>query len=554
MSRREVEDGLHGPLGRRMTCGHVRVAPGCPSCDEAIAAMLVSQAATPPATRGRPPPTLAEARAAFPEPEQVLPATVADLTYLKDRYLLLQPEPDPESARYAAKYRAMFSPEGLLQAMPEDWYRFVRTNTMASPGNLGTFYKGWHEDGPEATATSLRQTVEYLLRGPGEEEDRLAQMVHSGTRGVGVVLLTKVLCVMQPERFLALLPYESANGKGKQDIGRVVFGLRMPDQDTTGMSTGRLAYWSNDLLRDAVLALPGKPFVDLEHAKEFLWGGVLLPAGVALSVRRPADRPSRGGHRRWCAGPDGRPGPQHRPAGGRSGWYGRRDGLLRGPVAGRARRPREVRLGHHRHVGPDAPVHRGQGDQRPSPHRVSYGERTGQGRSQCRLGAGGRDARPHRDADTPMAHCRRGLRDGQARGLPGATPCGWRHRESTELRLMTSTPTPRAADYRGGHHFPDQAVQGPEGEGRRWALGPWVKTLTRQTRRDNARFLGGAVATVPLPYENAGDRHHSGAPVALPWWLGQAQGPDHHRLSERSFSAMIPRSTLQWHPQVIVAV
>jgi len=37
------------------------------------------------------------------------------------------------------------------------------------------------------------------------------------------------------------------------------------------MSTGRLAYWSNDLLRDTVLALPGTPFADLEHAKEFVW-------------------------------------------------------------------------------------------------------------------------------------------------------------------------------------------------------------------------------------------------------------------------------------------
>lgn len=92
-------------------------------------------------------------------------------------------------------------------------------------------------------------------------------MIREGTRGVGVVLLTKVLCITHPWRFGAVLPYESSNGKGKQHIGRVVFGLPMPDPDSTGMSRGRLAYWSNDLLRDALLALPGAPFVDLEHAK-----------------------------------------------------------------------------------------------------------------------------------------------------------------------------------------------------------------------------------------------------------------------------------------------
>jgi hypothetical protein len=172
---------------------------------------------------------------------------------------------------YAARNRAIFStPEALAAATPDDLWAFITSPTMAAPGNLGTFYKGWNENGPEATAASVRSTIEYLMRGPGDEEDRLTDMV-GNTYGVGVVLLTKVLCVMQPQRFIALLPYESANGKGKQDIGRVVFGLPMPNSDSTGLSIGRLAYWSNDLLREALEALPGTSFVDLEHAKEFLW-------------------------------------------------------------------------------------------------------------------------------------------------------------------------------------------------------------------------------------------------------------------------------------------
>ncbi len=215
--------------------------------------------------------TLAEARAAFPTVAQVPEDAVAALVPLKDRYLQRQPEPSADVLAYAARNRAVFAPEGLARATPEDLWAFVTSPMMAAPGNLGTFYKGWKQSGPETTAASLRHTIEHLLRGPGEEEDRLTQLVEGGTYGVGVVLLTKILCVMQPERFLALLPYESSNGKGKQDIGRVVFGLAMPGSDRTGLSIGRLAYWSNDLLREAVQALPGATFVDLEHAKEFVW-------------------------------------------------------------------------------------------------------------------------------------------------------------------------------------------------------------------------------------------------------------------------------------------
>lgn len=234
---------------------------------------MAARAAAPPPPKGRSRRvrTLAEARAVFPKFEQVSAARTTELADLKGRYLLLQPEPSPEALEYAARNRAMFSSKGLAQATPEDLWAFITSPTMAAPGNLGTFYKGWKASGPEATAASLRQTIEHLLRGSGEEEDRLTDVVEGGTYGVGVVLLTKVLCVMQPDRFLALLPYESSNGKGKQDIGRVVFRLNMPPSDSTGLSIGRLAYWSNDLLRDAVQALPGQPFVDLAHATGLLW-------------------------------------------------------------------------------------------------------------------------------------------------------------------------------------------------------------------------------------------------------------------------------------------
>jgi len=53
---------------------------------------------------------------------------------------------------------------------------------------------------------------------------------------------------------------------GKRAIAMEVFELAMPDAAASGMAHGRLAYWSNDLLRD----LAGPELVDTEHAKEFL--------------------------------------------------------------------------------------------------------------------------------------------------------------------------------------------------------------------------------------------------------------------------------------------
>lgn len=279
-----------------MNCDHIRPVPGCPSCDAEIAAFMAARAAEPPPAqpRGRRVRTLTEARAEFPKLEHVPAATVAHLADLKDRYLLLQPKPSPEVLEYATRNRELFSSEKLAQATPDDLWAFITSPRMAAPGNLGTFYKGWKQNGPDATAASLRQTIEYLLRGPNEEEDRLTEVVKGGTYGVGVVLLTKVLCVMQPDRFLALLPYEGGNGKGKQDIGRVVFGLDMPNSDSTGLSIGRLAYWSNDLLRDALQALPGPAFVDLEHAKEFLWGAFCYLQGwPSLFDDLPSDPASK---------------------------------------------------------------------------------------------------------------------------------------------------------------------------------------------------------------------------------------------------------------------
>ena len=79
-------------------------------------------------------------------------------------------------------------------------------------------------------------------------------------------LLTRVLCVMEPERFIPILTYSGA-GTGKRDIAEAVFGLKMPKQDQVSMQIGRLVFWSNDLLNE----LLGTGFETRQHASSFLW-------------------------------------------------------------------------------------------------------------------------------------------------------------------------------------------------------------------------------------------------------------------------------------------
>lgn len=117
-------------------------------------------------------------------------------------------------------------------------------------------------------------------------------------------LLTKVLCVVYPERFLPLFSY-TAEGTGKRELTESVFGLHLPVKpDATAMQIGRLAVWSNDLL----LELVGDGFTGTHHAAAFLlWAkdraGARPPAGALTpgSLRRPNRLRSRR-HPPWRRG------------------------------------------------------------------------------------------------------------------------------------------------------------------------------------------------------------------------------------------------------------
>ncbi|MGW1782640.1 hypothetical protein ACWCQQ_26410 [Streptomyces sp. NPDC002143] len=219
-------------------------------------------------------------KARFPKPEDVEPEVLERVTRLKARYLAAKPGFDPRVAAYWAKYQEIFSPDGLQTCDPRVLKDFANSEVGARPGNQATFNSAWNAMGDAAAGKETRKTIEYLLHGPADVplEDRLQHLL-AGTKpfamtGFKEALLTRVLCVVQPERFLSILKYTTEAG-GKREIARMVYGLELPAPESVNWTLGRLILWSNDLLH----ALVGEGFANQQHSAAFLWWAKDQPGG-----------------------------------------------------------------------------------------------------------------------------------------------------------------------------------------------------------------------------------------------------------------------------------
>lgn len=221
---------------------------------------------------GRPRLSRDEAKAHFPTEADLTDATRERVAGLKRRFLAGRPQPDPAVAPYWRRYQHIFSAEGLPTADPSDLKAFANNTVGANPGNMSVFNTAWNRLGDQQAAERVRRVVDHLLRGTDEPhiEDRMQALLDGdspiGMTGFRESLLTRVLCIVEPARFLPILIYTSRAG-GKKEIAASVFGLDLPARRSTSMTTGRLAFWSNDLL----LRLCGAGFADVAHASEFLW-------------------------------------------------------------------------------------------------------------------------------------------------------------------------------------------------------------------------------------------------------------------------------------------
>ncbi|SDE60903.1 hypothetical protein [Auraticoccus monumenti] len=226
--------------------------------------------------------TIERTKARFPGRDDVSASTWERVDQAKVDFLTHQPETDPAVAPYFARYREIFSADGLDGCDPQDLKDFANSSIGASPGNQSTFNQRWKELGEVEASRRTRETLRYLLHGPEDKplEDRLNALIEDtapvAMPGFKEALLTRALCVAHPDRFLPLLVYTSARG-GKREIAEAVYGLKMPKPEVVTWTLGRLIVWSNDVLVD----LLGDGFHDLAHASHFLnsrWAARTVPA------------------------------------------------------------------------------------------------------------------------------------------------------------------------------------------------------------------------------------------------------------------------------------
>jgi Zn ribbon nucleic-acid-binding protein len=214
--------------------------------------------------------TIDSLHAAFPTAADVRPDVRERVELLKAEFQMNRPEPDPEVARFRERYQELFSRDGLSTAPPEELLHFATSDTLASAGNMSGLTRAWKTQGPDAAAEKIRESIEHLLYGPESLrlEDRLTQLLDGKKIGFPSFnkepLLTKVLCVVEPDRFLPVLTYTAATD-GKKEIAKLVFDLDLPPAEKVALTLGRLVVWSNDLLRSLVVDIP-----DLQHAAQFL--------------------------------------------------------------------------------------------------------------------------------------------------------------------------------------------------------------------------------------------------------------------------------------------
>lgn len=215
--------------------------------------------------------SLADTRAQFSIKTVISPETAARVAQLKAQYLEEHPTEDPRSEAFRARYKEAFSRDRLRHLTIEDIRYFANASIAGNPGNMSMFNLALRELGDQEGTRRVRDTIEYLLYGPVETwiEDRLTACI-LGERDVGVqgfreALLTKVLCMAEPARFLPIQKYTGF--AGKREIASWVYGLDLPHPEATRWTIGRLVIWSNDLLVGAV----GDGFRDTQHMARFLW-------------------------------------------------------------------------------------------------------------------------------------------------------------------------------------------------------------------------------------------------------------------------------------------
>jgi hypothetical protein len=207
----------------------------------------------------------------LPRPADVRPQVLQRAEALKARFLKANPEGKTTQTEFRETYQHLFSKDGLAEASPYELKYFANARGGASPGNMAPFNIEWNKLGSAEAAARVRESIEYLLypKDDSSMDDRLTDLIEArrgiGMKGFREALLTKVLCMVEPQRFIPILTYTSK--AGKREYAKWVYDLDLPEPAAVSWTIGQLIFWSNDLL----VELAGEGFEHAEHVGEFLW-------------------------------------------------------------------------------------------------------------------------------------------------------------------------------------------------------------------------------------------------------------------------------------------
>ncbi len=279
---------------RCTACGHHWLLGAKPVSPRAVAPKPAPKAPRAPAGRSTASRTTTTTRSAapsapaappvavrFPTLDDVPDEALRRLAALKAAWPRARPRPDPYAADFRRLHELMFSRAGLPHTEPGQLRDFVTSDVLALSGNTTSFAREWRRLGDRDASRRFRGVVEYLLRGENGEDDDSADDLPLPDRftalaegrseyamgGVREPVLTRILAVARPERFLPVLTVDGGSGgEGKRELARSVLRLELPAVDRSRHTVGRVACGSNDLLVDAL----GAGFVDLDDAAAFL--------------------------------------------------------------------------------------------------------------------------------------------------------------------------------------------------------------------------------------------------------------------------------------------
>jgi hypothetical protein len=281
--------GHHWLLGARPVSPRAVAPKPAPKAPRATGARTsasratTSRATTTTTTRAAPAsaPAAPPVAVRFPTLDDVPDEALRRLAALKATWPRNRGRPDPYAADFRRLHELMFSRAGLPHTEPGQLRDFVTSDVLALSGNTTSFAREWGRLGDRDASRRFRGVVEYLLRGENGEDDDAADDLPLPDRftalaegrseyamgGVREPVLTRILAIARPERFLPVLTVDGGSGgEGKRELTRSLLRLELPGVDRTRHTLGRVACGSNDLLVDAL----GAGFVDLDDAAAFL--------------------------------------------------------------------------------------------------------------------------------------------------------------------------------------------------------------------------------------------------------------------------------------------